>query len=396
MAKTDKIAEVRFSDLPSLHMEMEEELTALFKEALRTGKFIGGEAVSGFEKSFSAYTGAGFAVGTGSGTDALRFAIKASGVGRADIVITAPNTFIATTEAITQAGATPDFADIDERTFNIDPQKLREYLDENCALDPSSGKTIHKRSGLRIAAIIPVHLYGLTADMDSILEIAEEFNITVIEDACQAHGARYFSKKENRWMSAGAMGKAAAFSFYPGKNLGACGEAGALTTGDEGLAKTVLQLRDHGQREKYIHEMEGYNGRLDSIQAGILDLKLKKLAGWNGKRRRAARRYNELLAGSGVLTPFAPDWSEHVYHLYVIRSPERDRLQKHLSGHGIETGLHYPVPLHLQRCYSWLGYKENSFPVCERLAKEILSLPMHPHLTDAMALKVAQAIKTFR
>src|SRR5215472_757927 len=244
--------------------------------------------VEGFERDFAAFCGTQHCVGVGSGTDALRFALMAAGVPKDSIVVTVPNTFIATTEAITQAGARPDFVDIDERTYNMDPEKLREYLEKQCVYNPASGELINRRLGLRVSAIVPVHLYGQPADMDPLLELADRYNIIVVEDACQAHGAEYFSRREQRWRKAGSMGRAAAFSFYPGKNLGACGEAGAATTNDGSIAQKIKMLRDHGQTRKYHHEIEGYNGRLDAIQAGILRVKLRFLSEWNWKRRERA------------------------------------------------------------------------------------------------------------
>jgi len=230
--------------------------------------------------------------------------------------------------------------------------------------------------------------------MDAILELAHRFNLIVIEDACQAHGAEYFSKKENRWRKAGSMGQAAAFSFYPGKNLGACGEAGAVTTNDEALAQKVRMLRDHGQSRKYYHEMEGYNGRLDAIQAGILQVKLRHLPEWNQKRRQIAARYNELLGevSTGLVLPFEPSWSNGVYHLYVVRTEKRDELQEHLTKAGIGTGIHYPVPVHLQKPYRAMGFKEGDFPVTEKAAAQILSLPMYPGMSLAQQNRVVEEI----
>ena len=289
---------IPFLDLVTPHVEMEQELTAIFRRVLHTAGFIGGPMVDEFEKAFAAFCGTSHSIAISSGTDALRFAIMACGVKAGDVVVTVPHTFIATTEAISQAGALPEFVDIDERTYNMDPEKLREYLEQQCTLD-KSGKLISRRSGRPVTAVVPVHLYGQTADMDAILELATRFGLIVIEDACQAHGAEYFSRKQNRWMKAGSMGRAAAFSFYPGKNLGACGEAGAVTTNDAGLAKTISMLRDHGQAQKYYHDMEGYNGRLDAIQAGLLHAKLAHLAKWNAQRRERAAEYNRLFAAAG-------------------------------------------------------------------------------------------------
>ena len=333
-------------------------------------------------------------IGVGSGTDALRFALMAAGVKPGDSVLTVANTFIATTEAITQAGAFPEFVDIDERTYNIDPEKLREYLELHCDRDPSSGRPVSRRTGRTVTAIVPVHLYGQMADMDAIVTLAESYHLLVIEDACQAHGAEYCSQQQQRWRKAGSIGKAAAFSFYPGKNLGACGEAGAVTTNDPEVAEAVRKLRDHGQAAKYYHDIEGYNGRLDAIQAGILQAKLARLTEWNRQRRQIARQYAELLAEiDGLVVPFEPSWSWSIYHLYVVRVPDRDEMQNSLKDVGIGTGIHYPIPLHLQRAYHDLGYRNGDLPVTERVSAEIVSLPMYPQLTETQQAKVVDAVK---
>ena len=381
-------------DLITPHLELEEELIAVFKQALGSGGFIGGPMVSDFERNFAAFCNTNYCVGVSSGTDALRFALMAVGVKNGDSVITVPNTFIATTEAITQAGASPEFIDIDERTYNMDHEKLREYLETQCDIDDKTGRPIKRKTGQPITAIIPVHLYGQMANMDPILELAGRYNLIVIEDACQAHGGAYHSKLQGRWENAGSVGKAAAFSFYPGKNLGACGEAGAVTTNDEEVAQKIRILRDHGQVKKYFHDMEGYNGRLDAIQAGILDIKLKHLSEWNENRRRIAYRYNEFLEkADDFIKPFEPEWVRSVYHLYVIRAKEREQLQKHLSENHIATGLHYPLPLHLQNAYADLGYKKGDFPITEKVTSEILSLPMYPGLTESQQKRVAECVK---
>lgn len=389
------MSNIPFLDLVTPHMELKEELVKVFEGVLSTAGFIGGPAVSGFEAAFAEFCQSKYCVGVGSGTDALRFAFMAGGIGRGDAVVTVPHTFIATTEAISQCGARPVFVDIDEATYNMDPAGLRRYLEDGCRKD--SGQLIDQRTGLRVAAVVPVHLYGQTVDMDPILEVAAEFGLQVFEDSCQAHGAEYFSRKENRWRTAGTMGRAAAFSFYPGKNLGACGEAGAITTDDEELAQKMRMIRDHGQRQKYYHQVEGYNGRLDSIQAGILRVKLGRLREWTAARQEAARRYRELLAdiGPAVTLPVEPEWTRAVYHLYVIRIAERDELMKHLGASGIGTGIHYPIPLHLQDAYSELGYAEGDFPVTERVAREIVSLPMFPGLTAEQQERVAAGVKAF-
>lgn len=386
--------DVPFLDLVTPHVEMEEQLVAVFRNALHTAGFIGGKPVQDFENAFAEFCEAEHCVGVGNGTDAVRFALMAAGVRPGDSVITVANTFIATTEAITQAGAIPEFVDIDERTYNIDPENLREYLELKCDRDPASGRPVSRRTGRTITAIVPVHLFGQMADMDAIVKLAKSYNLMVIEDACQAHGAEYFSREHQRWLKAGSIGKAAAFSFYPGKNLGACGEAGAVTTNDPDIAGTVRKLRDHGQGTKYYHDVEGYNGRLDAIQAGILHAKLPRLPEWNAMRRQVANTYNEQLAAiDGVVVPFEPSWSRAIYHLYVVRVPDRQEMQDGLKAAGIGTGIHYPVPLHVQQAYHGLGYRNGDLPVTERTAAEIVSLPMYPQLTEAQQTKVVTAVK---
>ena len=387
---------IPFLELATPHVELEEELVSVFKEALNTAGFIGGPMVDDFEREFAQFCEVSHCVGVNSGTDALRFCLIAAGITNGEIVLTVPNTFIATAEAISQAGARPDFVDVDERTFNLDPEKLREYVETQCEVDGQTGKLVNRRLGRVVAGVIPVHLYGQMADMDPILELAERYNLIVIEDACQAHGAEYFSRKENRWKKAGSMGSAAAFSFYPGKNLGACGEAGAVTTNDEKIARKVRMLRDHGQAQKYYHEMEGYNGRLDAIQAGILRVKLRLLPEWNQQRRQKALRYNELLHDvEETIIPYEPTWSRAVYHLYVNRSRRRDELRKHLEAEQIGTGLHYPLSLHLQNAYRFLGFKQGDFANAERVASQVLSLPMYPQLPFNQLEAVGQKISQF-
>ena len=388
---------IPFLDLATPHRELESELLDTVRDSLRTAGFIGGPKVEGFERAFAEFCAAGFCVGVANGTDAVRFALMAAGVKPGDVVVTVPHTFIATTEAISQAGGRPDFVDIDERTYCMDPLKLQEYLETQCSRDSRTGQLFHRTLKAPVTAVVPVHLYGHVADMDPILDLARKYNLIVVEDACQAHGAEYFSKKENSWKKAGSMGHAAAFSFYPGKNLGACGEAGAVTTNNEAIAKAIRILRDHGQAQKYYHQIEGYNGRLDAIQAGLLTIKLRHLAQWNQQRRDAARLYDRLLSDvQGVIPPKSADYSRSVYHLYVIRVPDREALQKHLAANGIGTGIHYPVPLHLQAAYKHLGYPEGRFPVCERVAAEILSLPMFPQLREQQIRRVVLEIANSR
>lgn len=386
---------VPFLDLITPSKELRGELAAIFERVMDTAGFIGGPLVEGFEREFAAFCETQHCVGLASGTDAVRFALMAAGVQPGDAVVTVPNTFIATCEGISQAGAFSEFVDVDERTYNMDAAKLREFLEKGCRL--VDNKLISLRSGRRVTAIVPVHLYGQMADMDSICELAEAYGLIVVEDACQAHGAEYFSRRHNRWMKAGTVGRAAAFSFYPGKNLGACGEAGAVTTNDAQIAAYIRKLRDHGQAKKYYHDIEGYNGRLDAIQAGFLSVKLQHLHKWNEQRREHAYRYNELFARpeAGVITPYEPEWSRAVYHLYVVRTPEREKLQAYLSSKSIGTAIHYPIPLHLQEAYKNLGYKEGDFPVSERVAREIVSLPMFPQLRPEQQQRVAEAVCEF-
>jgi dTDP-4-amino-4,6-dideoxygalactose transaminase len=377
---------IPFLDLVTPHRELEEELIDVFRSCLQTASFVGGKQVQEFEQEFAEFCETKYCVAVNSGTDALRFSLTAAGIGPGDEVITVPNTFIATTEAISQTGATPAFVDIDERTYNMDPNKLEDYL-----------KFRNLQSAIRNgrpAAVLPVHLYGQPADMDSILEVADKYKLIVVEDACQAHGALYYSKKDGKWKKTGSMGLTAAFSFYPGKNLGACGEGGAVTTNDEKVAQKIRMLRDHGQAKKYYHDFEGYNGRLDAIQCGILRIKLRHLSDWNEKRRQNASLYTQHLKLDSI-PPYEPEWTKAVYHLYVIRIQKRDELQKYLSENGINTGLHYPIPLHLQNAYRKSRLRNGSYPITEKVSDQILSLPMFPNLTGEQIEYVSQKIKAF-
>ena len=385
---------IPFVDLITPHRELQDELVNVFKATLATAGFVGGPMVEGFESDFAKYCDARFCVGVNSGTDALRFALIAAGVGSGDVILTCPNTFIATTEAISQTGAHPDFVDIDPLTYTMDPEKLRHYMQTQCEFDSKTGHYINRRLGRPVAAVVPVHLYGQSADMDPILEIAARYNLIVVEDACQAHGTEYFSTTENRWRKCGSIGQAAAFSFYPGKNLGACGEAGAITTNNEPIARKCKMIRDHGQSKKYYHDIEGYNGRLDSLQAGLLRVKLQHLTAWNESRREHARKYNELFARAdvNVVTPVEPPWSKAIYHLYVVQVENREVIQKALAQENIDTGIHYPVALHLQKAYSTLGYRVGDLPVSEKAAERILSLPMFPGLSEASVMRVVDAV----
>lgn len=363
---------IPFLDLVTQHLELEGELLTVFRSALRAAAFVGGAEVAAFESEFAAFCTTSDAVGLGSGTDALRFAYLAVGVESGDEVITVPNTFIATTESISQAGASIKFVDVSEGTFTMDPSALES------AITP------------RTVGIVPVHLYGQVADMDPIMRVAERHGLWVIEDAAQAHGARYRDKQ------AGSIGVLGAFSFYPGKNLGACGEAGAVVGSDRAFLDRVRKLREHGQAKKYFHDMEGYNGRLDAIQASFLRVKLRHLRDWNEARRRAAFWYREALADvHEIELPVEAAYSHPVYHLFVVQAERRDQLQAHLTARQIGTGLHYPLPLHLQKAYQHLGQRAGAFPVAERAAERLLSLPMYPNLSEGEVARVADAIRSF-
>ena len=388
---TDRIP---FLDLVTVHHDLREELLAVYARTLDTAGFIGGPMVDDFERAFAAFCDTRFCVGMANGTDALRLALIAAGVEPGDTVVTVPMTFIATVEAISQAGGLPDFVDIDPVTSTMDPARLRAYVDEGCTRNRATGRLISKRTGRPVTAVVPVHLYGQIADMDPILAVASEFGLVVVEDACQAHGAEYWSQAASRWRTAGAIGRVAAFSFYPGKNLGACGEAGAITTDDEEIARRCRMLRDHGQSQKYVHVVEGYNARLDALQAGILSVKLRHLPAWNEQRRQHARAYDAMLADAdgAIVRPCVPEWSRPVHHLYAVHVPNRDRVQDALTAAGIGTGIHYPIPLHRARPYETLGYRSGDFPVAEQTAAETLSLPMFPGLCIEQQWRVAAAL----
>jgi dTDP-4-amino-4,6-dideoxygalactose transaminase len=363
---------IPFVDLREQYGEIKAELMQGINGVLEAGIFVGGEEVAGFEEEFAHYCGVRFAVGVGSGTEALHFTLLACGVGKGDEVITVPNTFIATTEAITLAGAMLVFVDIDPETYTLDATQIEGAITE------------------RTKAIIPVHLYGQPAHMEPILALAERHKLLVIEDAAQAHGAVYNGKR------VGGVGVAACFSFYPTKNLGAYGDGGAVVTDDEEIAQRVMMLRDHGSRVKYRHEIEGLNSRLDTLQAAILRVKLRHVDRWNQRRQERASLYDALLKdATGVVCPTVREGCSHVYHLYVIRTKERDRLRKHLEDRGILTGIHYPIPLHLQPAYGHLGIGEGSYPITELAAKEIISLPMYPELSREDVEIVVREIKGF-
>jgi dTDP-4-amino-4,6-dideoxygalactose transaminase len=361
---------VPFLDLTRQHAPLRSEIDAAIAEVIDTGAFAGGPFVAEFEKDFAPYCGCKHAMGVGSGTDALWLALLAAGVGPGDEVITVPNTFMATAEAITYCGATPVFVDVDQRTYTMDPAGLKEAI------------TPHTR------AVIPVHLFGQPADMDPILEIARAHDLIVIEDAAQAHGSEYKGRR------VGSLGDAGCFSFYPGKNLGAFGEAGAVVTDNEELQEKIRILRDHGQIQKYHHTMVGWNARMDGIQAAVLRVKLRHLEQGNELRRSHAAAYNRALQGiEGLVTPHEASHARHVYHIYAIRLPERDEVMKRLAEMGIACGIHYPVPVHLQKAYQSLGYGAGAFPNAELTAGQFISLPMFPGLTPAQVKTVAESVK---
>lgn len=389
MTTLEKIA---FVDLHAQHSPIRNEINAAIDEILSNSSFIGGAAVSRFEAEFAEYLGVQEVIGVGNGTDALWLALVANGIGPGDAVITVPNTFIATVEGITRAGAHPLFVDIDIETANLSPVALHEFLANQCAVD-DKGHLRHIQSGTRVAAVMPVHLYGLPADLQAISEICEQHQLTLIEDACQAHGAK--TRVNGEWKRAGTLGSAAAFSFYPGKNLGAIGDAGAVVTNNSESAAIMRELRNHGSSEKYIHTTPyGWNARLDSIQAAVLSIKLRYLDEWNECRYQAAQWYREGLAGLPIELPCEPPDHQPVYHLYVIRTEQRDELRKALLDCGIETGIHYPIPLHLQQAYNGMNLPPGSFPNSERSARTVLSLPMHPHLSQQQVEQVCQACKS--
>jgi dTDP-4-amino-4,6-dideoxygalactose transaminase len=360
---------VPFLDLKAHHAALIDKFDLAIREVIDSGAFAGGPFVERFEEEFAAYCSSKYAIGVGNGTDALWLTLLALGIGEGDEVITVPNTFIATAEAITDCKAQPVFVDVEETTFTMDPAKLEKSLTA------------------RTKAIIPVHLFGQPADMDPILEFARSHGLFVIEDAAQAHGAEYKGRK------AGTIGDAGCFSFYPGKNLGAFGEAGAVVTNNADLRKKIQAMRDHGQVRKYHHALFGWNCRMDGIQAAVLSVKLRHLEEGNLLRREHALQYNEAFAGiDGVATPFEADYAWHVYHIYAIRVQGRDEIRRHLEEKGIGCGVHYPIPIHLQEACRSLGYTKGAFPVVENLAEEFLSLPMFPELTEEQIEYVARCV----
>jgi dTDP-4-amino-4,6-dideoxygalactose transaminase len=359
---------VPFVDLKAHHKPISKDLSDAIARVLQNTSFIQGPEVKAFEEAFARYLGVAHCVAVNSGTAALHLTLMALGIGPGDEVITVPHTFIATSEAISAVGARPVFVDVDPVTYTMDPALVEAAITA------------------RTRAILPVHLYGNPADMDALLAIARRHNLALVEDACQAHGAHY------KGHMAGTMGVAGCFSFYPSKNLGSCGEGGAMATNDEALAKRIRMLREHGSVKKYEHSFPGFNFRMEGIQGAVLATKLNHLDGWNDQRRTLARRYGERLAGQPIVLPKETSDSRHVYHLYVIQTDDREALREFLAQRGIETGLHYPVPLHLQEAYASLGYRAGDFPITERVTQRILSLPMYPEMSMEAADYVSNAV----
>jgi len=363
--------QVPFLDLKAHHDPIRAEIMSAMNEVIDVNAFAGGPFVAKFEEAYAQYCDTKFCVGVGNGTDSLWFSLLALGIGPGDEVITPPMTFMATAEAITYAGAKPVFVDIDSKTYTID------------------AKTIEAAITPRTKAILPVHLFGQSADMDPILALAKKYKLVVIEDAAQAQGTLYKGHK------AGSLGHAGSFSFYPGKNLGAWGEAGAVTTNDPALREALQMFREHGQKKKYYHDVVGWNGRMDGLQGAVLSVKLKYLDQANNGRRRAAARYNQLLNGTpGVILPSEADYGRHIYHVYAVRVSQRDAVLKQLAERGIAAGIHYPVPVHLQNAYANLGYKRGDFPISEACGETFLSLPMYPELTDQQIDIVVAGLKS--
>jgi len=363
---------VPFLDLKSQYQSISEEIDTALRQVMHATAFSGGPFVERFEAQFASFCQCSHAIGVGSGTEALWLALLALGIGRGDEVITVPNTFIATVEAISLCGATPVFVDVDEQSYTMNPALLEE------AITP------------RTKGVIPVHLYGQTADLAPIMAIARKHGLFVIEDACQAHGAEYHGRR------AGSIGDAGCFSFYPGKNLGAYGEAGGVVTNNPELAAKVRMLRDHGQSRKYHHQVIGVNSRMDGLQGAVLGVKLRHLPRWNEERRRRAEMYREQLSGvDGVILPREMEYAQHIYHIFAVRVRNRDALMAALTEKGVGCGIHYPVPVHLQEAYNFMGMKMGQFPVAEKCADEVVSLPMFAELTEEQIEYVAYEVKSF-
>lgn len=380
---------VPFLDLTRQYAEIRPEVEKVLAEVFSKQNFILGPFGKSLEEGVRTYLGAAQAVGCASGTDAILLALRAFDLKPGEGVLTSSFTFFATAGAVHNAGGRPFFADIDPATFNLSPASVRAFLEGECARRPD-GVPVHRATGCPIRVLMPVHLYGLPADMDALGALAREFGLKVIEDGCQAFGALY------RGRAVGTLGDAAAFSFFPTKNFGGSGDGGMITTGDESLAERLRKLRVHGSKVRYYHEEIGYNSRLDEVQAAVLTVKLSRVEGWNRKRAEVAARYGELLGRvPAVVTPPVPDGLTHIYHQYVVRVPQRDALKADLESAGIGSMIYYPVPLHMQPCFQFLGYREGDLPETERAAREVLALPIFAELTDAEIQKVAGSVGRF-
>ncbi len=379
---------ISFIDLKVQLHQIYNEIDDGITDVITNTVFVLGNYVKKLEEKFAEYVKAKDTVAVNNGTSALMLALRGYDVGPGDEVITVPNTFVATAEAISFVGALPVFVDVDAKTYNMNPQKLISFIERRCEFNRK--ELVDKKTNKKVKAIIPVHLYGQPADMDTILEIASEYGLIVIEDACQAHGSEYKGRK------VGAIGQVGAFSFYPAKNLGAYGEGGMVVTNDVEIAKKMRALRDHGSEEKYYHRYKGLNLRMENFQGVVLLSKLAHLDEWNEKRRRNAKLYHKLLAEiKEVVVPYEGNYAKHVYHLYVIRTSLRGDLRKYLEDNGVKTGIHYPIPVHLQRAYNNLGYEEGDFPVSERLSRGALSLPMYPELKEEDIKRVCELIRDY-
>jgi dTDP-4-amino-4,6-dideoxygalactose transaminase len=380
-------------DLKAQYLTIKDEIDGAIRRVIESSTFILGEEVTAFEHEFAAYCGVEYAVGTSSGTTAVHTALTALGIGPGDEVMTTPMTFIATTAEITHTGAVPVFVDIEPESFTLDVERAREKIEADYYFDDQGGVLTHRLTQRRLKAIMPVHLYGQMADVDPCLRLASQYNLKLIEDAAQAVGAEYHGA-DGQYTRAGSLGQAACFSFYPAKNLGAYGDAGAAVTSDPELARSMRLFIDQGRIDKYTHLFEGRNYRLDTLQAAILRAKLPHLNQWNESRRRIARLYDEMLRDvAEIRTPNVMEYGKPVYHLYVIRTARRDELFRTLNQTGVGVGVHYPLPLHLQPAYRYLNYKPGDFPVAEACAREVLSLPIYPELTDEQVEFIVETIK---
>jgi len=376
-------------DLTRQYRRIETEIQQAVAEVFTSQHFILGKHGKALEQEAALHLGADHAVGVASGTDALLLGLRVLGLHPGEGVITTPFTFFATAGAIHNAGGRPFFVDVDPETFNLSPLALRRFLDVECVRG-EGGRPVHRSTGTTIRVLLPVHLYGLCCDMDALNSLAREWGLLVLEDACQAYGSTYKGRR------AGVLGDMAGFSFFPTKNLGGAGDGGLVTTGDAALAEALRMWRVHGSRERYVHETIGYNSRLDEIQAAVLRVKLRHVDDWNGERVRVAERYGQALEGiPGVKAPSVPEGYAHIYHQYVIRTAERDVLKTFLDGKGIGSMIYYPIPLHLQSCFRFLGYKEGAFPESERAAAEVLALPVFAELREEEVMEVAEAIRDF-